>query len=276
MADYNVVVAVANPDNVPGLMRLGCMMAKEHGGHVTAVTVVDTDCAQSPVSPECHDRMSLGYQLLDAAEQMAGERQAPFDARIAVGRGVAEVLDEVAQAQHARLIIMGFSERDHPAGDDSEFERLIDEIAEHVQCNLLVARFREPERFDRLLVPVRARLNLDIRRDLVTALHNQLGSEADVVHFACDDAEAHAKREELLEWLEERGVGEWVTLRVDVGSDPAEAIVAASEEYDAVVLGTAPLHEVRRKYFGAVPEYVAGHAKCSTLLLRAHGILPGH
>ncbi|MGD9498425.1 MAG: universal stress protein [Armatimonadota bacterium] len=275
MSDYNVIVGVANPENVPGLMRLGCLLANEYAGRVTAVTVIETEHAPTPVTLAHHDRMSLGYELLEVAEQIARCCGVQFSGRIVVLRGVAEALDEVAEAEHARVIIVGFSERAHPDGDDAEFERLIDEIAHRASCDLLVARLREPERYDRVLVPVRQRLDLEIRRDLVTALHNQLGSQIDVVHFACTEAEAAAKHDELLAWLQDRGVAEWVKLRVDVHDDPGAAIVAASQHYDAVVLGTSPLHEVRRRYFGAVPEHVAAHARCSTFLLRAHDILPG-
>jgi len=276
MDDYNVVVGLANPDNLPALVRLGCMMAAEYGGTVTGVSVVETDHAATAADIASHDRMSRGYELLDLAEEVAYGCGAPFEGRLAVGRRVAEVLDEVAEAQHARLIIIGFSERAHPDGDGTQFERLIDEIAAHVLCDLLVARLRGARDYRRLLVPVRERLNLDIRREFVTALHNQLGAQVDVVHFARSEDEASAKHDELLAWLEEREVADWVTLRVDVHPDPAEAIVAAAADYDAVVLGTAPLHEVRRRYFGAVPEHVANHAPCSAFLLRTHDVVPPH
>ncbi len=276
MDEYNVVVGLANPGNVRPLMRLACILCREHGGTVTAVSVVETNRAEAEVAAESHDRMSRGYELLDAAEALTAECEVRYEGRIAVGRGVAEVLDEVAEAQQARLIVVGFSERAHPDGDGTRFDRLIDEIAEHATCSLLVARLRGPARFDHVLVPVRERLNLDIRREFVTALHNQLGAQVHVVHFACSEDEAAAKRDELLAWLEEREVAEWVTLRVEVRPDPGEAIVACAGEYDAVVLGTAPLHEVRRKYFGAVPEYVADHARCSTFLLRTHDVVPLH
>ncbi len=276
MDEYNVVVGLANPEHMPALMRLACILTNEYGGTVTAATVVSTEHPEPEGDAESHDRMSRGYELLDAAEEVARDCGASFQGRIAVGRSVAEVLDEVAEAEEARLIIVGFSERAHPEGEAVEFDRLIDEIAEHASCDLLVARLRGPERFHRVLVPVREQLNLEIRREFLTALHNRFGTEVDVIHFASSDEEAAAKRDELLTWLRARGVADWVRLRVDVRPDAAEAIVERSEEYDAVVLGTAPLHEVRRRYFSDVPEHVASHAACSTFLLRTHDVVPLH
>jgi len=274
MGAYDVVVAVANPDTVTRLVHLGCVLATEYDGRVTAVTVVDVEGAELPPGSEHHDRMTLGYDLLNAAEQVAESSGVEFHGRISVGRPIAEVLDEVAQAQAARLIIVGYSEANGSRPHNDKFARLIDEIADHAPCDLLVARFRGPERFERVLVPVSQRLNMEIRREFLTALHNQLGARIEVVHFASSEEEGAAKHAELTAWLAERGVSDRVELRVDVHTDPAEAIAAASADYDAVVLGTAPLYEVRRRYFGAVPEHVADHAACSAFILRAHAVHP--
>ncbi len=268
MDNYTVVVGLGNPDNVDRLMHIGCMLANEYDGRVEAVTVVEMDCEAPEMTEDCHDRMSRAYGILDAAEAEAARHDAAYDGHLAVGREVAHVLDEMAEATDAALIIVGFSEREHPRGDGAEFERLVDEIAHHAPCNLLVARFKGNPRYDRVLAPVRARLNLDVRRDLVVALQDQLGSDIDVVHFACNAHEAEEMTHKLQHWLAERNVRDRTNLRVEVREDPAEAIVEASADYDLVLLGTAPLHEVRRRYFGAVPEHVAEHASCSTFLVR--------
>lgn len=275
MSDYAVVVGLGNPENVERLMCIGCMMANQYDGRVEGVTVVDVDREEPEMTPERQDRMSRAYGVLDTAAEMAEYCGARFDGHLAVGREVATVLDEAAQATGAELIVVGFSEREHPRGDGSDFDRLVDEIAHRAPCNLLVARFMGDVSYERVLVPVRAQLNLDVRRDLVLALQDQFNSTVDVVHFACDDAEAEQMHDELAAWLRDRGVGDRVNLRIKVHQDPAEAIVEASEDYDLVVLGTAPLHEVRRKYFGAVPEYVARNAACSTFLVRTRDLQRG-
>lgn len=274
MSEYNVVVGVANPETATRLVRLGCILTNEYGGRVTAVTVVEVKGEELPRGAAHHDRMTLGYDLLNAAEGVARACGSQFQGRIAVGRPVAEVLDEIAQAEDARLIVVGYSDANNTRPDSDEFERLIDEIADHAPCDLLIARFRGPERFARVLAPVSGRLNMDIRREFLLALHHQLGARVEIIHFACSAEEGAVMHEELANWLAERQVHDLVELRVQVHPDPAAAIEAASADYDAVVLGTAPLYEVRRRYFGAVAEHVASHAACSTFLLRPHVIHP--
>lgn len=272
MSEYTVVVGLGNPGNADRLMRIGCMMAHEYEGRVDGVTVVETDQAAPEATPEAHDRMSRAYDILGRAEQLAEAAGADFEGHLAISRPVSEVLADLAQSIDAELIVVGYSERNHPQPNDSSFERLVDEIAAHAPCNLLVARFVGETGYERVLVPVRERLNLDVRRDLIVALRHQFGSTVDVVSFACSESEAVEKLEELQVWLEERGVTDLVNLRVEVREDPGQAIVEASADYDLVVLGTAPLHEVRRKYFGPVTEHVAENALCSTFLVRTRDI----
>ncbi|MCD6359895.1 MAG: universal stress protein [Armatimonadetes bacterium] len=269
MEKHDIVVALSNPDNVAKLMRLGCMMANEFDGTVVAATVVTIQ--DNPVFDEQHrDRMTRAYNLLEAAEETAKEWCARFDTRLATCRGIDDIVDELAKVRQAKAIIMGYSERDHPI-EGREYDRLIDDVAAHVPCNLIVARFNnDGMNYRRVLVPVAQRLNMDVRRDLVIALRHQADAQVDMVHFTTSEEEAAAMKEELRQWLVERGVSDWVTPRVDIHDDPREAIVAASRGYDAVILGTLPLHALRRRLFGSVPEYVAENVRCTALLVRQH------
>ena len=270
MDEHDVVIALSNPANVRPLMKLGCMMAKEFEGKAIAGTVVTIE-GDAPPGDDHHDRMSRGYDLLRDAERVATEMGTRFEGRIAVARGIEDVLDEVAAARHARAIIMGYSEREHPMPGQRDFDRLIDDVAAHAPCDLIVARFKDGGvNYGRVLVPVSRRLNMDVRRDLVTALHHQAGAQVDLIHFATNDAEAERMHAELVEWLQERGVADWIEPRVEIRPDPAEAIVEAGADYDALVLGTAPLQTVRRRLFGSVAEQVAENATCTTLLVRTY------
>ncbi|MGI5817665.1 MAG: universal stress protein [Armatimonadota bacterium] len=272
MSEYSIVVGLGNPENVGRLMQVGCMMAVEYGGSVEGVTVVDVGCGAPETTPECHDRMSRAYGILDEAQRIADLSGTRYTAHLAIGRPVAEMLEEVAQATGAGLIVVGFSEREHPEGGNGDFHRLVDEIAARAPCNLLVARFVGDARYDRVLVPVRARLDLDVRRDLLIALQNRFESRIEVVHFASTEAEAEEMRDELERWLVDRGVADRMSHRTEVREDSGQAIVDASADYDLVVIGTAPLHEVRRKLFGPVSEHVANHAHCSTFLIRTRDV----
>ncbi len=267
MQGHDVVVALSNPANVARLVRLGCLMANEFEGTVVGATVVTVNQELDP-SDNSTDRMGKANDLLAAAEAVADEMGSRFEGRIALSRGIGEVLDEVAEAHKAKAIIMGYSERQHPSAAEN-FERVIDDVAAHAPCNLVVARFNDDsDSYRKVLVPVATRLNMDVRRDLIAALRNQADAQVDLVHFARDTDEAEGTQEDLQEWLIERGVDDWVAARVDIHEDPKQAIVDACRNYDAVVLGTPPLQTLRRRMFGSIPEFVAENAECTTLLIR--------
>ena len=275
MPEHDVVVALSNPANVARLVRLGCLVANEFEGKVVGATVVTVNQELDPddASP---DRMGKANDLLAAAEAIADEMGSRFEGRLALSRGIGEVLDELAEAHDANAIIMGYSERRHPEGDEN-FERVIDDVAAHAPCNLVVARFNDDgESYRKILVPVATRLNMDVRRDLVTALRNQAEAQVDLVHFARDTDEAEGTQEDLEDWAVERGVDGWVTARVEISEDPKQAIVDACRDYNAVVLGTPPLQTLRRRLFGSIPEFVAENAACTTLLVRQHEGLIGY
>ncbi|MFP4248648.1 MAG: universal stress protein [Armatimonadota bacterium] len=276
MSEYTIVVGLGNPENVDRLMHVACMIAKEYQGRVRGVTVVDVDRFAVAMTDQAHDRINRAYNILAEAEDVAERCSAQFEGNLTVGREVADVLDEVAASTDARLILVGFSEREHPAGSDSDFERLVDEIAHKAPCNVLVARFVGEPTFERVLVPVRGRATLETRHDVLQALRNQLGASVDVMHVSSNEQEAEEMRELLSDWLREHGVIDRVRLMVKISKDASATIVEASSSYDLVVIGTAPLHEVRRKFFGAVPEYVAYHAACSTFLIRTQDIRHKH
>lgn len=269
MSEYTVVVGVANPENIEALISTGCLMANERGGRVIATTVIRVDVPEPPSASQPLGRMTRADDVLDLAGTIARRLGTRCECRLAVGRGVAEVLNEVAEAEDAEAIVVGFSERLHPRSVDSGFERLVDEIAAETRCDLVIARFRGEDCYRRVMVPVQSRQDLHLCSELVSAMHNQLGADVEVVHFAESASEVEAMCGTLEHWLSELGFSEWMHPGVHVGKDPAQAIIAASTGYDAILLGSAPLHEVRRKLFGTVSEHVANHAHCTTFLIRA-------
>ena len=127
MQGHDVVVALSNPANVARLVRLGCLMVNEFDGTVVGATVVTVNQELDP-SDDSPDRMGKANDLLAAAEEVAGEMGSRCEGRLALSRGIGEMLDELAEAHDAKAIIMGYSERPHPSAAE-KFERVIDDVA---------------------------------------------------------------------------------------------------------------------------------------------------
>lgn len=267
---YTIVVGVANPDTVSRLMYTAAMMARQFSGRVVAASVVPPASGARSSDNDRADAMSQAEELLQEALARAQRWEVQCDSTILVARQIHEGLVDVALAHQANVILVGFPGRQEPplqANDD--FDRIIDALAARAPCHLLVAKYRDGKRCDRVLVPVVSEINLDLTKDIVTALHCQAGAAVDFVHFTASAEEAERGLEQLQCWLEPAGLADWGRMTVQTDPQPAVAIVAASQGYDALVVGTAPLHALRRRLFGSIAEHIANHAACTAYLVRA-------
>ncbi len=270
MIAHTILVGVANPETVSSLMYTACLMAKQVGGRLVVASVVPPPSADSRSDEDRAEQISRAEALLRQALDYARQQQMDCDSTMAVARQIHEGLVDVAEAQHAQVILVGFSGSPEPSlPADEDFDRIMDALAAQAPCHLLVAKFRDGEQFDRVLVPLASKINLDLTRDLVTTLHYQAGATIDFVHFAATAQEAEHRSQELQGWLQATGVADCGAVTVQIHPEPAEAIVAATHNYDAVVVGTPPLHTLRRRLFGSVAEHIANHAACTTYLVRS-------
>ena len=271
MKGYIVLVGVANPDSVARLMRTAALIAKQFGGRVVAASTMTPPSATPPSERGRTDRMSHAEELLRQAAACAQQWAVPCETAVVVAQHIHEGLVDLAMAHQADMILVGFSAGEAPSpGAPDSFDRIIDGLAAHAPCHLLVAKYRDGERFARVLVPLASEINLDLTKDVVTALHHQVGAAINFVRFAASQEEAPRYLDELESWLSVRGMADCGTAAVHVHPEPAEAIVAATRNYDAVVVGAGPLHVLRRRLFGSIAEHVAEHAACTAYLARAH------
>ncbi len=268
MNSYTIVVAVANPNTVDRLMHTACLIATQFAGRIMVTTVVSPTQPVSPSGDAPANRISQADQLLQQALDYAKMQEVACESTISLARQIHEGIVEVASAQQAHLVVVGFSQHDQLTWQPDNFDRIIDAIAAHSPCHLLVANFRNGEKFERVLVPIASQFNLDLTKDIVIALHYQGSATVDFVHFAASEEQVEHITEELAQWLDTAGVADCGTVRVQVNPKPAQAIVQASQDYDAVIVGTPPLHTLRRRLFGSIAEQVANDAACTTYLVR--------
>jgi len=268
MIPYTIVVGVANPETLAPLMETACLMAKQFAGRIVATNVVPPPTGDSSGDART-DGLTQANQLLGEALDIAASYSIPCDGTVSLARQIHEGIIDIAVGRQAKVIVVGFSERQEPALAEHNFDRIIDALAAHSPCHLLVAKFRDGQRFDKVLVPVASQLNLQLTGDLVTTLHYQAAARIDFIHFASGTAEAERKAQDLSRSLADSGLKDCGTMTVQISPEPAQAIVETSHGYDVVVVGTPPLEALRRRLFGSVAEHITEHAACTTYLVRS-------
>lgn len=127
---------------------------------------------------------------------------------------------------------------------------------------------------NRVFVPIRGDENLERIVTFVADLMR--GSDARVTLFNVADSEDDASRGELLlrgacDRLEEDGVdAERVEWHLERGSSPGDAIVAAAEEYDVLVVGESE-PSLRERIFGPTTGRVVHRVTQPVLVVRDAG-----
>ncbi len=270
---YTVVVAVANPATVGELIETSAVIAKQHNGRLIATSVVPSPDEPEGESRHPEEAFSQAQNLVERAQHAAQARGLECERRVAVGQHIHEGITTVAEAYDADLLVIGMSERAHPtlAQCDLDFDRIVDAVAAHTSCNVLVAKFRGNLRFDRVLVPVARSTHLGLAREIIVALHHQVGAHIDFLHFAPTETAVPKALGRLQKWLNDAGLDGYGRALVKTASDPAEAIISASDAYDVVAVGAPPLHTLQRQLLGSLAEQVASTVHCTTLVMRTAG-----
>ncbi len=270
---YTVVVAVANPATVANLIHISALIAAEHDGRLICTSVVPSPDEAGEEPGPCGDAFTNAQDLVKRAQHAAQARGLESECRVAVGQHIHEGINNVAEAYDADLLVIGMSQHLHPTltQSDLDFDRIVDAVAAHAPCNVLVARFEEDLRLDRALVPVARSTDPRLAREIIVPLYHQAGAEIDFVHFASAHEQTQEALDELNAVLNNAALDSYGRALVKISSDPAAGIIHASEAYNVVVVGTPPLHTLRRQLLGSLAEQVVQAAHCTTLVMRTAG-----
>ena len=269
MPEYTVAVALSNPANVPKLIHLAALIATEYGGRLVVTSVVPAPDEEAPASDHDPEAFDKAQSLVQRGYEAALARGIQCERSVAVGQHIHEGLINVAEGHQANLLVIGMSESPHPLleASDIEFDRVVDAVSAHAPCNVLVAKFRDGMHFDSALVLVSDHIDFRMAEQVIVPLHRQAGVEIEFVNFAASQQQVGQARTQVNQWLEEAGLTGYGHLTVQLGEETADAIIEASNTYDLILLGTPPLHQLKRRLLGTVAEQVVANAHCTTLLM---------
>jgi len=271
VSDYTVVVALANPANVGELVHIAALLGKEYNGQLIATSVVHSLEEDGSASTPVPDAFNNAQNLVQRAQDAAQARGVQCQRRVAIAQHIHDGIADITEAEGANLLLMGMSEQLHPSLQTSEieFDRIVDAVAAYVPCNVLVAKFRDGARLDRVLVPVADYTDLSMAREVIIPLYHQAGATIHFVAFAPSQHKLQQAHGEIVQWLGEADLADCGEARIEVSDKPAEGIIQASKTYDLVVIGTPPLYKLKERLLGSLAEKVITNAHCTTLVMRA-------
>jgi amino acid transporter/nucleotide-binding universal stress UspA family protein len=259
-----VLVALANPDTVEPLMRIGCALARHRSTSVVALHVVQIP-RQLPTS-ESREFLDRAEPLFEAAAEVGGTMEVPVLGSLCVCESVHSGVLEAIAEKRPSLLLMGWR------GGSPQRRRLlgttIDPVLRASPADTLLLHWHDKKaEFGRVLVGVTASPHARFCLEVAEALHSQLKSKLRYLHVIrrgtpMDDATEKA-------FLRESPNGRpALDLEIVQARTTAGGIVEAAMEADLLILGAAREGLVSQLIFGEKTRRIARRAPCSVLLAR--------
>ncbi|MFB6201512.1 MAG: amino acid permease [Halorhabdus sp.] len=258
--EYRVMVPLANPETETDLITLASAIAKQRGGTVDAVHIVQApdQTALEHAADHVGDLEEDYHAVLDAAKEDAETFGVPVETHTILSHRVFEEIFDAARDHEADIVVMGWEEDGH--GSPGRVESAVDELTSDLPYDFVVLRDRG---FDpgEILVPTAGGPDSELSAEVATVLQAEYGSEVTLLHVAEDTEQGEAF---LSEWAETHDLGD-ATLRVETG-DVESAIERAATESTMVIIGASERGLLSRLVGGSLVPEVVRNVECSVLV----------
>jgi nucleotide-binding universal stress UspA family protein len=261
-----ILVALANPDTVEPLMRIGCALARHRETTVIALHVVQLP-RQLPTS-ESRDFLDRAEPLFEAATDVGDKMKVTVLGSLCVSESISSGVLGVVAEKRPSLLLMGWR------GGGPERRKLLgttlDPVLRASPVDTLLLHWHDKKaKFSRVLVGVTGSRHARLCLQVAEALESELRSKVRYLHVirrgtAMDSATERA-------FLRDNADGK-PPLDLDIvqARTTTGGIIEASEETDLLILGAAREGILSQLIFGEKTRRIARRAPCSVLLAKRH------
>jgi APA family basic amino acid/polyamine antiporter len=273
--DYQIVVPIANPENVEQLMYTAVDLARDRNGEVLVLSVV-TLPEQTP--------LSVGYQYTDEQQEvlnramaMTDDDDVPVNGTIRISHQIDRAILNTVNRYNSDAVLIGWGgwrsrRREIVLGST------VDTVVIRADCDVLVKRI-DPgttTTIESMLLPTAGGPHSALTREIATAIAHTTGAQIEVLRVVAPDAspedraDVHETITDAVDSLHEFETKGTVVEHDDIG----EAIIARTAAHDLTVIGATRESLFQRVVFGAIPERVGEHAESTVILARRHLGIP--
>jgi Kef-type K+ transport system membrane component KefB len=254
-----VVLAVARPETVPGLVRAAAMLLGRRPGSLWALHV---DRAED------HEHREEQADPLLLAQQTAKDLDSPIQTVSLISERFADSILELAQRRHADWIVLGWHK---PLFNSSLLGGTTGRVMIDAAASVAVLFDKGLTEVKRVLVPYMGQAQ-DVGALLAAEqLSRWPGVEVTILHLVTPDR-AGAQPLGLSGMLEKQFPGDAnqsIRMQILETKSPIDKVVEESYRYDLMVLGLSPTWRESDAWLTAKQEWVAQQSQCSVLLTRA-------
>ena len=269
-APFRILLPVYNPHTAEPLLRIAATLAKRRDGEVTLLRVVQVP---DQLPPElAREAIEAEDDMLERLATLEGELGVPITTEVRVGHNVARAILEARREDRSHLILLGWK------GFTTTTRKILGEVTDDVvrlaRADIMLVRFG-PERAAprRILLPTAGSVHARKAGGYALGLTEGGGGTLTLAGVVPADV-PERNRAEKEKWLAgeraEMPEGASVETRILAGAGVVESIVAASGDYDAVMVGASGDSFSSRILFGTIPERIAREAPGTVIVLKSH------
>ncbi|WP_135821104.1 amino acid permease [Halostella litorea] len=257
---YRVMVPLANPEHQQELITLASAVAKQRGGEVHAVHIVQVpDQTSLSYAEDRLDEFAADRDIVESARENAETFGVPVETHTVLSHRSFEEVFDAATTYDVDLVVMGWGPHSH----DGRAESRLDELTHDIPCDFVVLKDRG---FDasRILVPTAGGPSSDLSAELAALLRSEFGAEVSLLHAVGED-ETPEEAERFLEgWADDHGLADANLLVSE--ADVETAIGEAAADHTMLLIGATERGLLSRLLRGSLVLDVVEDVDCSVLL----------
>ena len=276
---YHVLVPIANPASLPGLLAPAINAARQHDGVISLLNVIVVP-SQLPLSAG-REYIEQSKELTDQALALVEDEGVPIEVIIRIAHEVEDAIVQTAFERDADLLIMGW--RGESRAPDTAVGQYIDAIIDRVNCRVLIIQQELHAVPEKILIPVLNPRQIRFALETVGLLTGDNTAHKEILHVFSPDS-PRDQRNSLIHDLEDqvtlfetrypkyKGT---LTYKTVTDSDPVEVISEEAQQHDYVILGATRDSWLKRQFFGSKPTRIAQRIDAPVALIRPRAPLLG-
>jgi amino acid transporter/nucleotide-binding universal stress UspA family protein len=270
VADYSVLVPVADIEQAGKLGTLGTALAGARNGELFAVHVVGVPQALSLADGRYF--LKQGIPILQRAIEAGQAQDVPVNTMLRLGRDVGSAILETARERRSDLILLGWP--GYTRSERAAFGKVIDLVSQAPPCDIAVVRFRSPEAPKRMLIPTAGGPNTGLCLELAIAqaqaFKKETGEDSEItVMTVITPSNDRYAMESLHNRYRQIYGYNFKSLFIQNGT-VLDAILDESENHNLVLIGATEEGLFERKLFGTMAENLARESHKTVIMCKAH------
>ncbi|WP_435128170.1 amino acid permease [Halobaculum sp. D14] len=266
--ESELLVPVANPENVEQLMRTALDVAADRDAAVRVMSVA-TVPQQTPISEGrefTDDQRAVVAHAIDFAADH--DPDVPVSGTIRIGHDVSTAILNTVEQEDSAAVLLGWRgrgrRRDYVLGSN------VDEVVTNAPCDVLVERVGDgvsEGAMESVLVPTAGGPHSEYAAEVAASIARMNDASVTLLHVQApggDDGRS------VLEDAAAALDGVDVDTELVESDDATAAIVDRTDGYDLTIVGASREPFLQQIVFGALPEAVARRSRSTVIMARRH------